>query len=56
MEIRIRRPPPAHGLLVDNRGVPIWWPAFCAAFDITAGAYLAVRVSPAFRSRGVAAD
>ena len=33
-----------HALLVDNRGVPDWWPAFCAAFDVAAGAYLAVRM------------
>ena len=30
-----------HGGLVDNPGVPVWWPAFCLAFDVTAGAYLA---------------
>lgn len=30
-----------HGLLVDNPGVPVWWPAFCLSFDVGAGAYLA---------------
>lgn len=38
-----------HGLLdflhagfIDNAGVPSWWPAFCAAYDLAAAAYLAV--------------
>ena len=30
-----------HGLLVDNPGVPVWWPAFCLSYDVGAGAYLA---------------
>lgn len=30
-----------HGGLVQNPGVPPWWPAFCAAYDVTAGAALA---------------
>ena len=41
----------AHGLfdyvhadVVRNPGVPPWWPAFCLAFDVTAGAYLAWRL------------
>ena len=25
-----------HGSLVTNAGVPVWWPAFCLAFDVTA--------------------
>jgi hypothetical protein len=29
-----------HGHLVDNRGVPTWWPAFCAAYDMVAAAIL----------------
>ena len=29
----------AHGIV--NPGVPHWWPAFCGAYDVTAGAYLA---------------
>ena len=24
-----------HGFLVSNLGVPVWWPAFCIAFDVT---------------------
>lgn len=31
----------AHDTYVVNAGVPSWWPAFCAAYDITAAAYLA---------------
>ncbi len=29
-----------HGHLITNPGVPSWWPGFCLAFDVTAGAYL----------------
>lgn len=30
-----------HGHAIANPGVPIWWPPFCLAYDVTAGAYLA---------------
>ena len=30
-----------HGQLIANAGVPEWWPAFCASFDVAAGAYMA---------------
>lgn len=30
-----------HPHVVENRGVPAWWPGFCSAYDITAGAFLA---------------
>ena len=30
-----------HGHLVDNPGVPAWWPPFCLSYDITAAAFLA---------------
>jgi hypothetical protein len=30
-----------HGYLIANAGVPMWWPAFCMAFDIAAGGYAA---------------
>jgi hypothetical protein len=30
-----------HGRVMFNPGVPEWWPAFCGAYDITAGVYLA---------------
>jgi hypothetical protein len=31
-----------HGSLVLNPGVPRWWPPFCAAYDLTAAAFLAI--------------
>ena len=31
-----------HHLIIDDPGVPRFWPGFCAAFDIVAAAYLAV--------------
>ena len=31
----------AHHRVIANPGVPVWWPAFCLAFDLTAAAYLA---------------
>jgi len=30
-----------HGDLIANPGVPAWWPPFCLAYDVVAGAYLA---------------
>lgn len=33
-----------HGKLVENAGVPAWWPMFCLCFDVVAGAYLAWRL------------
>lgn len=30
-----------HGNVVANSGVPVWWPAFCGAYDIGAAASLA---------------
>jgi hypothetical protein len=30
-----------HGALITNPGVPPWWPPFCLAYDVVAGAYLA---------------
>ena len=30
-----------HSAIVDNPGVPAWWPAFCGAYDVTAAAFLA---------------
>ncbi len=31
-----------HGGIVSNPGIPSWWPAWCAAYDLTAPVYLAV--------------
>ena len=30
-----------HAGLIDNPGVPVWWPAFCGTYDIVAAALLA---------------
>lgn len=30
-----------HGFVVDNAGVPSWWPAWCLAYDVGAAAGLA---------------
>ena len=31
-----------HHLVISNPGVPEWWPGFCMAFDVAAGAWLFV--------------
>ena len=31
-----------HHLVIDNPGVPHWWPGFCLAFDVAAAGYLAL--------------
>jgi hypothetical protein len=33
-----------HHQLINNAGVPAWWPIFCLSFDAAAGAYLAWRL------------
>jgi hypothetical protein len=33
-----------HPLLIENPGVPRWWPGFCLAFDGIAAAWLALRL------------
>lgn len=30
-----------HGAVISNPGVPLWWPAFCLAYDVAAAGYLA---------------
>lgn len=37
-----------HGQLIDNPGVPPWWPAFCLSYDVVAAVYLGWLL---FRSR-----
>lgn len=29
-----------HGRLIDDPGVPSWWPMFCLTYDVVAAAYL----------------
>jgi len=31
----------AHGRVISNPGVPLFWPPFCSAYDLTAAGYLA---------------
>ena len=31
-----------HGTVIENPGVPIWWPAFCLAFDVGAAGGIAL--------------
>jgi hypothetical protein len=31
-----------HDLLIQNSGVPVWWPGFCLSFDVLAGGFLAM--------------
>lgn len=33
-----------HPELMHNPGVPLWWPGFCLAYDVTAAAYLAALI------------
>jgi hypothetical protein len=33
-----------HHLIIENPGVPDFWPGFCGAFDVVAGAWLAARL------------
>ncbi|MEO7941505.1 MAG: hypothetical protein ABIR55_23005 [Burkholderiaceae bacterium] len=42
-----------HGALYVDRGVPLWWPAFCGTFDITAALVLAALL---LRRRGSGAS
>jgi hypothetical protein len=30
-----------HGYVLENSGVPVWWPAFCLAYDLGAAGILA---------------
>jgi hypothetical protein len=30
-----------HGKVIENSGVPVWWPAWCLAYDVGAAACLA---------------
>ena len=33
-----------HGHIIDNPGVPAWWPMFCLSYDVSAAAFLAWRL------------
>lgn len=30
-----------HHYIIDNPGLPVWWPGFCGSFDVLAGGFLA---------------
>jgi hypothetical protein len=32
-----------HHSLIENAGVPVWWPGFCATVDLILGIWLAIR-------------
>lgn len=34
-----------HARVVANPGVPVWWPAFCSAYDVAAAAFLTWRLT-----------
>lgn len=34
-----------HGQLIENAGVPTWWPMFCLSYDVVAGGLLAWLIS-----------
>ncbi len=40
-----------HSHLIENAGVPSWWPGFCLAYDATAGAYLAATLLRSARGK-----
>lgn len=33
-----------HPHAIENHGVPVWWPEFCSAYDVTAGVWLALQL------------
>ena len=33
-----------HGALIDNPGVPLWWPTWCLSYDVAAAACLGVLI------------
>jgi hypothetical protein len=41
-----------HPHAIANHGVPVWWPEFCSAYDVTAGAWLGLQIRRV-RSRDV---
>ncbi len=45
-----------HHWLIENPGVPHWWPGFCLTFDVVFGLWLAVRLMmvPSLSSRSQA--
>jgi hypothetical protein len=44
-----------HGHIIENAGVPAWWPAWCLAYDVGAAAGLAWLLRHGPEAHGVAA-
>ena len=44
-----------HGQVIENSGMPVWWPAFCLAYDVGAAAILAWLVRRGFTAGDVRA-
>ena len=44
-----------HGHVIENAGVPAWWPAWCLAYDVGAAAGLAWLLRHGPEAHGVAA-
>jgi len=42
-----------HHMVIQNPGVPVWWPGFCLSFDVLAASFLAMLL---MRRRGFAAS
>ena len=43
-----------HGKVIENSGVPVWWPAWCLAYDLGAAASLAWLIKRGFYYRAAA--
>jgi hypothetical protein len=44
-----------HGYVIDNPGVPAWWPAWCLAYDVGAAAGLALLLRRGLVPNGIRA-
>ncbi len=42
-----------HAEIIENPGVPAWWPMFCSTYDLTAAGYLGWRLIRAGEAKGV---
>jgi hypothetical protein len=39
-----------HDVLIENSGVPAWWPSFCASIDVLLGIWVIILTRNRFRS------
>jgi hypothetical protein len=42
-----------HGHVIENPGMPVWWPDFCMAYDLTAAAVLGWMLLSARKNKAV---